>query len=266
MMAAGICGRGVAQQILSELRAGRQAKEIQSVAEEGEPPSKEIGGLLTHLDDLHLEVDKKRCALALSAAALIEDMKAAFGVIIADQGLALQRSEENSRIQIEFLEASFANATRAGAAASEKLEAAEAERAELFARMTDAEEHRDALLAGLAAAEMERDQHSAAAEQLCLDLEANWHDLAMSREAETTLRDEMRASAAGHVDRLELVAKHEALPLLWPWSSPETLNFMLRFCAWSARSFGPALTRRRQNFQTQTSRHKSQNQSDRLPC
>ncbi|MBE7734633.1 coiled-coil domain-containing protein [Devosia faecipullorum] len=212
VVAAGICGRGVAQQVLSELRAGRKAKEFEkSAAEENEPPSREIAGLLTHVDDLHLEVDKKRRDLASAAAALIEDMKAAFSVIVTDQGLALQRSEENSRIQIELLEGSLAKAMQAEAEASEKLEAAEADRAELFARMTEAEEHRDALLAGLAAAEMERDQHRAAAEQLRLDLEANRHDLAMSRQTETALRDEMRASAAGQIDRMELMAKHEAL-------------------------------------------------------
>ena len=213
-VAAGICGRGVAQQVLAELRNGRRTKEVEApVLASSETFPEGVSNLVIHIDELHYAVDKIKRAVGLAAAAGIEDVKTTFGAIIADQGLALKRAEEDGRIQIEMLEASLAHAQSVAADIAVKLGEADAERADLLARLTEAEEARDTLLARTAILEQDRDRHRDVAEMLRADLEAHRHDLVAARQSESALRDELRMSAAGQIDRVEhlaIVAMHEA--------------------------------------------------------
>ncbi len=201
---AGICGRGVAQQVLAELRKSRKANAANAptVSDNDEFPES-VDKLVGQFDEIHLVIDKVKHAVGLRAAANIEEINATFSAIIADQGLAHQRAEEQARGRIEMLETSLAQSQTAEAETRARLQKSEIERADLFARTVEAEEALAAIRTRVTLLETERDQCKDSAELLRADLDAHRRDLAAARQAETALRDELRMAADDRIDRVE---------------------------------------------------------------
>lgn len=202
----GICGRGVAQQILSELRKNRNTEGSVAPVVEPEMLSNAIEDLLRPFDEINRVVNQVKGTIGRAAEVSMEEVRASCGAIIADQGINLKRTAEDGRIQIEILEGSLVEAQNLAADAAAKLLQADAERADLFARMTDAQEAYDALCARVVMVEQERDHHKNAAEMLRLDLDALRHDLSTARKTEEGLRDRLNAAAADQVDSVEYAA------------------------------------------------------------
>lgn len=191
---AGICGRGVAQQIVAELRkTGAMGQ-----AEAGEatmlsdPLAGDIDSLLQPFDDLHRRIDEVRIAVGQALAISISQMKATLGAVIADQGVAGKRADEDNQAEIARLETELAQVLKGLAEASAKVEEGEHHRADLYARVIEADEAVVAYRAQVEVLEAERSRYQDEANNLRVNLDGYRRDLDATRQAEADLRAEVR--------------------------------------------------------------------------
>ena len=204
----------MAQQILSELRKHRITEGSAAPAMEPEPLSTAIENLLRPFDEIGRVVNQVKGAIGRAAEVSMEEVRASCGAIIADQGVTLKRTADDGRIHIEILEGSLVEAQNVAAETAAKLLQADAERADLFARMAEAQEACDALGARVVMLEQERDHHKRAAEMLRADSEALRNDISTARQTEVGLRDRLSAAAAEQIESADYVAVKAKLEML----------------------------------------------------
>ncbi|QMV00849.1 hypothetical protein GHV40_04805 [Devosia sp. D6-9] len=205
---ANICGRGVAQQVLSEMRKDRNAAtENTAPVLLGEEMPDGLDHLTRYFEDIHRAVDAAKAGAMQAAATSLQQVKSSFSTVIAEQGMAGKRKEDAGQAEIERLETSLIDTRNDLAEATAKLDEADGQRAELNARLIEAEEVLEVQRGRIKVLEQERGEYKDQAEKVRGELEAYRQDLVAVRQAETSLRDELRRVAGDHVARSE----HEAL-------------------------------------------------------
>lgn len=134
-------------------------------------------------------------------------MKASFGTIITDQGVAGLRANEDSRAEIARLEADLAEVREGLSEARATLEEGEHQRADLYARVIEADDAVVAYRAQVEVLEAERTRYQDVAENFRVNLDEHRRDLDATRQAEADLRADLRRLAAEAIAR----PRYEAL-------------------------------------------------------